>query len=102
VRTLNNLGEAYLKMEDYEKATDYINQAYEMDSALNDEKLRMTIMTNRAKAYFYTKKIDHAKMSLAKAEKMAENSNSFIILKDVFTLNSIIAEQEGNPEKAIS
>jgi tetratricopeptide (TPR) repeat protein/DNA-binding CsgD family transcriptional regulator len=100
-RTLNNLGECYLELNEPQKALYYHQKAFGLDSLNEDEYLRISITSNLGNSFMANNEMDSARFYVLKAEEMAKETNSFKNLKDIYLMQSRIAESENDHLNAL-
>jgi len=100
-RTLNNLGDCYIALNANKKALSLHQKAFALDSLNEDEYLRISIYTNLAHSYLKNNQPDSAKNLIIKAEQKALVSHSIKNLRDIYLIQSKIAEFEQNSDSAL-
>ncbi|MFK8038544.1 MAG: tetratricopeptide repeat protein [Crocinitomicaceae bacterium] len=101
-RTLNNLGDCYIGLNNSTKALFYHRKAIALDSLNEDEYLRISIYTNIGHSFLIDDQLDSARNYITKAEQMALVTNSFKNLRDIYLLQSQIAELDKSPANALN
>lgn len=93
---LNNIGEGYIDLKQYDKALDYFEQSEKISLKINDQEGLMVLMVNRAKVFYAQNKLIDAETKCLQAIKLGEEVNIELYLNDAYKLMANINEDKGD------
>lgn len=98
---LNNIGEIYNKLGDYEKSKKYYEASIEFGEKIDDIQGIGTSYMNLAEIFFIQGDIEKAKQILAKALKINYDTDDYIGIAYAVSLQADILYRENNANEAI-
>lgn len=95
IRTINNIGEIYIAKGDGVQAAQYFEEALNMDSLVNDQKLKISMRSNYGHALILNQKYEKADKYLTQSLKMASEAQSYSMLSQAYNLKSELTKALG-------